>query len=150
MSEVSWKILWYEYVADAYLYGSKIIFHNPEDVEFINGMMPPGKVIKTWYSMVNFQAMRTEPTLPLIDGERRYHMTVDFAEEENPGILFRLVFYDRYENEVESLVLRDREMDFRCPLKTYSYKIELINAGAEKFHFHSFALTEYANENEQI
>lgn len=148
MSCVSWKILWNEYTFETYLYGSRIIFHDKEDVEFINGMMPPGKVIKAWYSKMNFQAKRAEPSLPMIDGESRYHISVDFGQAENPGILFRIVFYDRYENEAESLILRDREMDFRCPLKTYSYAIELINAGASEFHFHSFTLTEYTNEGE--
>lgn len=148
MSVVSWKILWNEYTFDTYLYGSRIIFHNKEDVEFINGMMPPGKVIKTWYSQVNFQARRAEPTLPMIDGESRYHIKVDFGQEENPGILFRITFFDRYENEIENLILRGQEMDFRCSLKTYSYTIQLVNAGASQFHFHSFTLTEYANESE--
>ncbi len=148
MSVVSWKILWNEYTFDTYLYGSRIIFHNKEDVEFINGMMPPGKVIKTWYSQVNFQARRAEPTLPMIDGESRYHIKVDFGQEENPGILFRITFFDRYENEIENLILRGKEMDFRCSLKTYSYTIQLVNAGASQFHFHSFTLTEYANESE--
>ncbi len=148
MSVVSWRIRWNEYLFQSYLYGARIIFHDKEDVEFINGMMPPGKVIKTWYSKVNFQAMRAEPSLPMIDGESRYHIEVNFGQEENPGILFRIAFFDRYENEVESLILRDREMDFQCPLKTYSYTIELINAGAKSFHFHFFTLTEYANESE--
>ena len=73
----SWTVYWEEYASDAYLYGSSISFHAHDDVEFANELMPAGTVIKTWHSMVNFQERRVEPTLPIIDGEGSYHVTVD-------------------------------------------------------------------------
>ena len=148
MSVVNWKILWNEYAFETYLYGSEIIFHKKDDVEFINEMMPPGKIVKRWYSKVNFQAKRVEPSLPMIDGESKYHISVDIESENRRGYIVRIVFYDRYEKEVKSLIVRDNEMDFQCPLKTYSYEVQLINAGAKSFRFHSFTLTEYYDEGE--
>lgn len=134
------KVIWNEDTFGTYLYGSKIWFHSREDIEFENELMPPGTVIKEWYSKVNYQMMRTEPSLPIIDGESSYHIQVNMSDFES--YLIRMVFYDRYENEAGTLIIREPEMDFKCPLKTYSYRVQLINAGGTKMHFHSFVITE--------
>jgi accessory secretory protein Asp3 len=146
----TWKIYWNDYSFETYIYGSVVKFHKKDDVEFSNTLMSPGKVIKTWYSKVNFQAKKTEPTLPMIDGESKYHIRKDITCDSPESLLLRIVFFDRYETEVESIIVREDEIDFKCPLKTYSYQIELINAGAKSFHFHSLVLTEYSNESEKI
>ena len=74
------------------------------------------------------------------DGESSYHIQVNMSDFES--YLIRMVFYDRYENEAGTLIIREPEMDFKCPLKTYSYRVQLINAGGTKMHFHSFVITE--------
>ena len=53
-----------------------------------------------------------------------------------------MVFFDRYEQEAGDLILRDVVTEFKCPLKTYSYQIELINAGTTSFHFNSMMIEE--------
>ena len=58
-----WSIYWNEYASDTYLYGSEIEFHKKDDVEFINRLMPPGTVIKQWYSKTNFQMQHIELTI---------------------------------------------------------------------------------------
>ena len=58
----------------------------------------------------------------------------------------RLVFYDRYDMEAGSIPVRDNVTEFRCPLKTYSYKLQLINGGMTRFHFHSVVIQEIVNE----
>ncbi|MQM72035.1 MAG: accessory Sec system protein Asp3 [Eubacteriaceae bacterium] len=137
-----WTVYWNEYTADTYLYGTEIEFIAPDDVAFQNALMPPGTVIKTWYSMVNFQAGRVEPTLPIIDGEGRYHVSTAFDCDVPGGIFLRLVFLGKNGDEAGSLVVDQPEMNFRCPLKTYSYEAQLICAGAHAFHFHSFTISE--------
>lgn len=138
----SWTVYWNEYVSDTYLYGTEIDFRAADDVVFKNLLMPPGTAIKTWYSMVNFQAGRVEPTLPIIDGEGRYHVAVDMDCDVPDGIFLRLVFLGKNGDEAGSLVVDQPEMDFQCPLKTYSYEAQLICAGAHTFHFHSFTISE--------
>ena len=49
---------------------------------------------------------------------------------------------NRYDMEAGSRIVRDKEADFQCPLKTFSYEVQLINAGATQFHFHSIMITE--------
>ncbi len=141
-----WKIYWNEYTKDTYLYGSEIFFHAKNDVEFRNELMPPGTVIKRWFSRVNYQAMRIEPSLPMIDGEGQYHISLDASVEPTDGLLMKLIFYDRYDLEAGNQIIRDGGADFRCPLKTFSYEVQLLNAGATQFHFHSIIITEIADE----
>ena len=144
-----WNVFWNEYASDTYLYGSQIIFHKKDDVEFRNQLMPPGTIIKQWYSKTNFQLQRIEPSLPIIDGEGEYQIILNIDTEENETCLGRLVFYDKYEVEAGSITLRDKVTNFRCPLKTYSYRLQLINGGVTKLHFHSIVIREVINETEQ-
>lgn len=151
MAGAKWTIYWNEYSADTYLYGSEIIYHKRDDVEFQNLQMPPGTIIKQWYSKTNFQLQKIEPALPMIDGESEYQITINIDSAENENCLVRLVFYDRYEVEAGNLTLRDRVTKFKCPLKTYSYRLQLINGGVTKLHFHSIVIQEVVNEtNERI
>ena len=135
MAAGKWNIYWNEYSSDTYLYGSQLIFHSREDVEFRNMLMPPGTVIKTWYSMTNFQEQHIEPSLPIIDGESSYSITVNIDVPKHQHCLVRLVFYDRYGNEAGYLNIRDTVTDFKCPLKTYRYTMQLINGGLTELHF---------------
>jgi accessory Sec system protein Asp3 len=144
-----WIVYWNEYTEDTYLYGSKIVFHKKDDVEFENLLMPPGTIIKQWYSKTNFQAQKIEPTLPIIDGEGEYQITLNIDTEDKGVCLGRLVYYDRYGVEAGNLTLRDKETVFQCPLKTYSYCLQLINGGITNFHFHSIVIQEVIHGTEE-
>ena len=166
MTGESWKIYWNEYGKNAYLYGSEIVFHAKDNVEFKNELMPPGTVIKSWHSKTNYQAMRIEPTLPMIDGEGRYQICADITSDEfvdeiedgrvpknkkkyveaPTGWILKLVYYDRYDVEAGTQILRDGVGEFQCPLKAFSYELQLINAGIKRFHFHSVTITEIVDE----
>ena len=90
MAEI-YNIFWNEYSADTYLYGSEITYNSKDDVIFKNMLMPPGTVIKEWYSKVNFQAKRIEPALPIIDGESSYKVSVDIDTATDRGYIIRFV-----------------------------------------------------------
>ena len=149
MTGEKWTIYWNEYSSNTYLYGSEVTFHKKDDVEYHNLLMPPGTVIKEWFSKTNFQIQRIEPALPIIDGESQYKITINIDTPVGENCLARLVFYDRYEVEAGSLTLRDRETVFRCPLKTYSYRLQLINGGVTNFHFHSVVIQEVIDGTEE-
>lgn len=149
MKGAKWTIYWNEYSTDTYLYGSEILFHKKDDVEFRNQLMPPGTIIKQWYSKTNYQLQKIEPTLPMIDGESTYQITVNIDTPEPENCLVRLVFYDRYEMEAGSITLRDRVTNFRCPLKAYSYRLQLINGGVTRLNFHSIVIQEIDNETDE-
>ena len=97
MAGEKWTVYWNEYTADTYLYGSEIIYNGKDDVSFKNLLMPPGTIIKQWYSRTNFQMKKIEPALPMIDGECDYQITVNIDHATDACCLIRLIFYDRYE-----------------------------------------------------
>lgn len=148
MEQQQWTIFWNEYTSKTYLYGSKIVFHQKDDVSFQNNLMPPGTVINRWYSKTNYQRDRIEPSLPMIDGESEYQISASIDYPEGGECLLRLVFYDKYEAEAGYLVVRDQKTTFRCPLKTYSYEMQLIGAGAPALRFHYVRIKEVVNEDE--
>lgn len=146
-----WTVYWNEYCADTYLYGSELFYHKKDDIEFRNRLMPPGTIIKQWYSRTNYQARRIEPALPMIDGEGTYQISLSIDCPKQEAWLLRLVFYDRYETEIGGIDIRDKVKEFRCPLSTYSYKLQLINGGMTEFHFHSIVIREITHDmDEQI
>ncbi len=138
----SWTVYWDEYASGTYLYGSQIAFHARDDVEFENELMPAGTVIKTWHSMVAYQQERVEPTLPIIDGEGFYHVSVDVECDVPQGVILRFVFFGKNGEEAGSFVMDRPEADMTCPLKTYSYDAQLICAGGHALRFHSFTIEE--------
>ena len=142
MEKAIWTIYWNEYSSDTYLYGSEINYEAKNSVRFRNELMPPGTVIKQWYSLTNYQAQRIEPALPIIDGESRYRIKINIDTEDGKGCLIRLVFLDRYEREAGDFTIRGKEAEFSCPLKTYSYRMQLINAGMKEFVYHSVTIEE--------
>ena len=148
MTGEQWTIYWNEFSSDTYLYGSEIIYHKKDDVEFRNALMPPGTLIKQWYSRTNYQAQRIEPALPMIDGEGKYQMLVNIDCPEGEAWLVRLVFYDKYDVEAGAVSVREDTADFQCPLKTYSYRMQLINGGMTQFHFHSIVIREVEDETD--
>lgn len=149
MTEQRWIVYWNEYSSDTYMCGSEITYHRTDDVEFKNNLMPSGTVIKQWYSKTNYQRQRIEPTLPMIDGESGYQIVVHMECPEQEAWLVRLVFYDKFDVEVGSIVVRDKVTEFKCPLKTYSYRMQLINGGMTHFHFHSVEIREIEDEAEE-
>lgn len=149
MTGEKWVIYWTEHSSDTYLYGSKIKYHKKDNVEYENKLMPPGTIIKEWYSKTNFQAKRIEPALPMIDGESKYHISYDIDVHNEGQCIIKLVFYDKYENEAGYIILRDKEQDFKCPLKTYKYSMQLINGGASHINFHSITIQEIIDEDDE-
>lgn len=144
--DIAWKIYWNNYTTNSYLYGSEIIFHDRSHVEFENRLMPPGTVINSWYSLTNFQTDRIEPSLPIIDGEIKYRITANIEVESSNQVLLRLVYYDRYKEEIGNEVITNLRGEFQCPLKTYSYELQLISGGVTKMDFHWIVIQEVLDE----
>ena len=107
----TWQVRWKEFLSDSYVYGSKIEFNEDGSVSYKNRLMPPGTVIHTWYSMTNFQGNRIEPSLPLIDGERAYSIAVniDYHNSESEALMLRIIFFDRYDVQAQSIIVRDKK-----------------------------------------
>lgn len=142
MNGQKWTIYWNENASDTYLYGSRVLIRGKDDVLFENRLMPPGTILKTWYSRTNFQKQHIEPSLPIIDGETEYEISARIDYPQGGRCILRLVFFDKYEAEAGTFLVREGRARFRCPLKTYSYQMQLMNAGTGAFRFHSVTIQE--------
>ncbi|MCR5678023.1 MAG: accessory Sec system protein Asp3 [Agathobacter sp.] len=143
-----WIIRWQEYLKNSYAHGSLMKYLPDGTVEYTNKLMPPGTVIHEWFSKTNHQTNRVEPSLPLIDGESAYSITmnIDYDEMEAAGLMLRIMFYGRYDEVAGSLIVREPHAIFKPPITTYSYSIQLINGGVSKFVFRSLILREASRE----
>lgn len=144
-----WVIRWAEYASDTYFYGSEITYEE-DRVIYHNNIVPPATIIKKWYSKVRYQAQRIEPALPLIDGESSYQVVTHIECPEHQNFLLKLVYYDRYGNVAGEDILRDQISIFRCPLKTYSYEMQLINAGFTDMIFKSITIQEILSDEKEL
>ena len=125
----TWQVRWKEFLSDSYVYGSKIEFNEDGSVSYKNRLMPPG-------------------TLPLIDGERAYSIAVniDYHNSESEALMLRIIFFDRYDVQAQSIIVRDKKAFFKPSIRTYSYRIELINGGNADFTFKSLVIKEVSEE----
>ena len=97
---------------------------------------------KKWKKIKNFQEDKIEPALPIIDGEGDYELIANIEVDKVYSIIIQLVFFNRYGDEVGSEIISDLRGQFRCPLSTYSYELQLINGGVTEFVFHSIVIKE--------
>ena len=141
-----WKIYWNDYMMNAYAYGNEVSFKPGNVVEIKNNLIPAGTVLKSWYSKTNYQMQKIEPSLPMIDGEGSYLLTLDADTDIEGGVLLKLIFYDRYDVQVGQIILREKETEFRCPLATYSYCMQLVLSGARHVIFRDVIIQELENE----
>ncbi len=51
--------------------------------------------------------------------------------------MLRIIFFDRYDVQAQSIIVRDKKAFFKPSIRTYSYRIELINGGNADFTFKS-------------
>ncbi len=135
-------------MTESYGYGSDIEFMLDLSVKFANRLMPPGTVVHRWFSKTNYQSRRIEPSLPLIDGESAYliKLNIDYNSIDSEALILRITFFDRYDNEIKSTIVREAKAYFLPPITTYSYTIELINGGNADFTFKSLVLKEVSKE----
>ena len=63
--------------------------------------------------------------------------------------LLCLVFYDKYDVEAGTIAVRDEVSYFQCPLRTYSYKLQLMNGGMTQFRFHCIEIQEIEDETDE-
>lgn len=135
-------------MTESYGYGADIEFMLDLSVRYKNRLMPPGTVVHRWFAKTNYQVNRIEPSLPLIDGESAYlvKLNIDYNSDDSESLILRIIFYDRYDNEIKSTIVRDKKAYFLPPITTYSYTIELINGGNADFTFKSLVLKEVSKE----
>lgn len=140
-------IYWTDGALDTFVYGSKIAF-SPYRVSFENPLLPPGETIKCWQSIVNFQAVRTTPTLPLLSKGHTYHLTLFGQMTPARSVAIKVSFFDYFGKSIDQVYIKDSAGTFTYPKEAYRYDIALISLGNQSLTFQALLLQEIASETE--
>ena len=135
------SISWGE-VQGTFMYGSEIIYHKGKHISLSNPLVPSGEILKTWFSSVNYQAFRTQPSLPLLQRKQDYQLCMDFECHPTNGVYIKISFFDRYGDVIEEKIEKIKAFSFTYPDDTYTYQVSLLSAGFESLDFYSFTIKE--------
>ena len=135
------SISWGE-VQGTVMYGSEIIYHKDKHISLSNPLVPSGEILKTWFSSVNYQAFRAQPSLPLLKRKQDYQLCINFDCHPENGIYIKISFLDRYGDIIEEKIEKMKVFDFTYPADTYTYQVSLLSAGFESLDFYSFSIEE--------
>ena len=69
-------IKWGE-VGGTFMYGSKVTYYEDKHISLYNPLVTSGEILKTWFSNVNYQAARTQPSLPLLKRNHDYQLCMN-------------------------------------------------------------------------
>lgn len=132
---IAWLVYWNETAQDSYAYGSIVSFAWDGRVIFKNEGMPPGFVIREWYSYSNYGARQTVPQLPLLEEGKRYHLRVVKRDEPNGGSFVRINCYDRRGALLKVQLLKENEGVLDYPAGAFRYTLQLVQSGARAVEF---------------
>lgn len=141
------RIKWAQGATTEYLYGS-ILKREGHRVVFDNPLMSPGFPIVSWNSKTNFQAQRKQPHLPLLTKGKRYQVTIFATVEPKETVYARIIYYNRFDEEIGTTVLKEDNWSFVYPKEAFSYKLELLNAGCHRLEFEALEMMDEVSENE--
>ena len=135
------EINWDE-VGGTYMYGSTVSYYPDKSVRLYNPLLPSGEILKTWFSSVNYQASRTQPSLPLLKRKQDYQLCMNYECHPTNGVYTKIAFFDRYGDVIEEKIEKMKVFDFTYPDDTYTYQVSLLSAGFESLDFYSFSIKE--------
>ena len=135
------EINWDE-VGGTYMYGSTVSYYPDKRVRLYNPLLPSGEILKTWFSSVNYQASRTQPSLPLLKRKQDYQLCMNYECHPTNGVYTKIAFFDRYGDVIEEKIEKMKVFDFTYPDDTYTYQVSLLSAGFESLDFYSFSIKE--------
>lgn len=136
MEKLIYLVFWDDNAADTYLYGSRMAIHENRMVEFENSRMPSGTVIRQWHSQPDYQGRRLMMQLPVLEEGKSYWIRMYAGCSPEGGVLLRFQFYDRQKHLISFRALDEREGIVSCPEGTYSYELQLVQAGSASVWFH--------------
>ena len=135
------SIHWGE-VGGTFMYGSTVSYYPDRSVRLYIPLLPSGEILKTWFSSVNYQAARTQPSLPLLKRKQDYQLRMNFECHPTNGVYTKITFFDRYGDVIEEKIEKAKVFDFTYPDDTYTYQVSLLSAGFESLDFYSFSIKE--------
>jgi len=143
-------IYWQSNIGKTYMYGSTINYITKDHVIFQNDLFSVGSIVHSWQSLSQYQAQRSGKQLPLLLAGTKYRLTLNASIVPEKSIYLQLKFYDRYENIIDRITIKDKVEKFRYPENAYAYDVELINVGVKKIVFHNIEINDAKFDDQQI
>lgn len=128
--------------------GSVIQYHSREHITFTNPLLPPGQCIQSWYSLGSYQSERQVTPLPLLKRNTDYQLTIKMDEIPVGSIFVKVIYINRFMEEIGYEVSKDKEWVFHYPKDAYGYKIQLISAGNTRLDFYHLTIQEVGSSVE--
>lgn len=135
-------IYWQKINAATFLYGTTLTYNKDGSIQFENNLMAPSTIIHEWHSHGVYQAKRVISPLPLLIPNKQYELIANMTTFPQNSIFIGIRFYDRYEKELDFIILKETTNEFKVPNQTYQYCIQLINAGCHRIEFNHLTLKE--------
>lgn len=139
-------IRWDGGAKDTYLYGTELDWNRRGPIQFENRFMPSGQAIRTWSSAWAYQRDRVEAQLPILEERKAYQLRTFLRDDPEGTVLLRLRFFDRYGEQCAFFVSEHWTDRFVCPAGTFSWKMELLWAGARSLWFDHIEVEEAPEE----
>ena len=134
-------IRWGE-VGETFMYGTSVTYHPDQHISLYNPLVASGEIIRSWTSSLNYQAFRTQPSLPLLKRKHDYEISMNIECQPTNGVYTKIAFFDRYGDVIEEKVEKTKTFCFTYPDDTYTYQVSLLSAGFESLDFYSFSIKE--------
>lgn len=135
-------IQWKDIKSEDFLFGSQVTKKSNFQIDYENPLMSPGVPFTTWKMKKNFQKDTHTPTLPTLKVEKKYYFKANVQIDDPLGIMFKINFYDGFNEEIANKVIRGLKGSFDYPKNAETYSIEMINGGCKKFSFKWIQLTD--------
>lgn len=132
---IAWLVYWDETAQDSYAYGSTVSFAWDGSVVFENEGMPPGFVIREWYSYSDYGMRQTSPQLPMLEEGKSYRLRIVKRDEPERGSFVRVNYYDRRGELLSFQMLKETEGVLTYPHEAFRYTVQLVQSGARAVHF---------------
>lgn len=141
------KIYW-EHNLQTYMYGSQVSFREDGSVHFYNPLIPSGTDIQIWNLILNFQANRRQPSLPLLKRGKSYRLKAKLETVPENSVFLKIVFMNRYGEELSQVIEKSSQAEFTYPQDAYSYRVSLLSAGLREMDFHYFMIEEAGDRDD--
>lgn len=141
MIDQNFIIYWQQNIGKTYMYGSSINYLTKNHVIFENNLFPSGSCIHSWTSLGNYQTHRSASQLPMLEKGYKYNIKIDAATTPQNTLYIQFKFYDRYENLIEVVTIKDKQGSFVYPSDAHYYELSLINGGLQEIIFHNLVIT---------
>ncbi len=143
-------IFWKNGTSSDYLYGSSIDFSSLNRVVFVNSLMPSSMIIHSWNSLVDYQANRVSADLPLLEKSGVYKIEIDLKSFPEKSVYTQISFYDIAKIKIKTINIKGSSDTFFYPKNSFSYRIDLINAGLHRFIFHEIRLRKICDSSKNF